>query len=458
MNTPMSNCEVLDQHQGGGALSRVISRVWGAFRGSSLASRGVLSIFDQAVYSGTSFLTAALIGRLTSPEQLGLYYLVLSVVLIISGVQENLVAAPYSVYSKRRQGRELAEYAGSMWVHYGAVTLIAMIGLAIAVPVLSVEGQARIVPGLWAVIAFCPMLMFRQWIRRYTFASASLKSAVALDVTVAVFQLAGLGLLGYYGLLSLFRIFLVIGSACGLACIVWYLIERPRLQFVRERCLSDWRHNWGFSKWALQTYVLGNTTPQLMLWIVSLTIGATATGLFGACNNLIGMTYVILSGVDNVLTPQAAHSFAAGGVRELRRTLLLVGAFVVAALGAFVALFLVTGDWLVVAAFGHQYQGTDTILVALAASTLMNGLSIVAGNGLWAIDQPRLNFFADVCCMAVTLLAAALFIHPFGALGAALATLAGTSIAAIARIVTLIRSLESDAVKLYIPEPSVIST
>src|SRR5215470_2024068 len=108
--------------QRGGWLSTIAARVLGMKRRFPLASHGLLSIFDQAIFSGTSFLTAALIGRTTSPDQLGLYYLLLSIVLIISGVQEQLVAAPYVVYSKRRHGRELAEYAGSMWAHYLAAT------------------------------------------------------------------------------------------------------------------------------------------------------------------------------------------------------------------------------------------------------------------------------------------------------------------------------------------------
>src|SRR3954470_24684248 len=72
-----------------------------------LASRGFLSILDQAIYSGTSFVTAILIGRATSPDQLGLYYVVLSIILVLAGAQEQIVSAPYLVYSKRRQGHDL---------------------------------------------------------------------------------------------------------------------------------------------------------------------------------------------------------------------------------------------------------------------------------------------------------------------------------------------------------------
>jgi O-antigen/teichoic acid export membrane protein len=81
------------------------------------------------------------------------------------------------------------------------------------------------------------------------------------------------------------------------------------------------------------------------------------------------------------------------------------------------------------------------ILGALALSALMNGIGVVAGNGLWAIDQPRPNFLADVFSMAVTLIAAALLVLPLGALGAALATLAGMTAAAVVRSIILARYL-----------------
>jgi O-antigen/teichoic acid export membrane protein len=446
----------LEQRRLGRQLPGIIARALAVLHRFPLASKGVLAIFDQALYSGTSFLTAVLVGRTTSPDRLGQYYLVLSIVLVIAGVVEQLVAAPYVVYSKRRQGRELAEYAGSTWAHFSIAVTVTVIGLVAAVPIVSLAGRSGIVPGLWALAVFAPLLLLRQWVRRYTFANLKLPSAVALDAAVAVMQLSALVVLGYFRLLSLFSIFAVMGGACGLACLGWYWLDRPQLRFDRTRYLADWRQNWGFGKWALQTFVLGNMTPQLMLWLVIAALGAAETGLYGACSTLVGVAYVILSGADNLITPQNAHAFATGGVRELRRVLLLANTFVVVTMGAFCLLFLLTGDSLVVLAFGPQYRGTGTILNVLAFSAFMNGLSIISGSGLWAIDQPRLNFVADACCMAVTLIAAALLIHPLGVLGAAFATLAGTSIAAAVRITTLTRYLGTGVLEQGVTEVSAI--
>lgn len=445
MNGCFSECDSAPGLQRASMRQRLVARVSATGRRFPLASSGLLSIFDQAIFSGTSFLTAVLIGRATSPAQLGMYYLVLSIVLTISSIQDQLVASPYVIYSKRRQGRELAEFGGSYWAHHIAVTTIAMLGVLGAALVLSALGHSERAPALWVLLGTAPLLLARQEIRRFAFANLDLKSAVVLDVVVAALQLSGLALLIYFGWLSVLTIFGVMSGACAVPCGIWYGLNRPSIRFARVRFLPDWRHNWRFSKWALQTYLLGNMTPQLMLWLITVTGGAAATGVFGACSNLIGMSYVILCGVANVLAAQAAQAFATGGVKDLRRVLTAVGSFFVLTMGGLCVLVLATGDRLVVFAFGDHYQGTGVILFVLCLSTFMNALSILTGNGLWAIDRPRSNFFADLCCMTVTLIAAAMLLHPFGALGAALATLVGTTVAAVVRSLTLMRCLDGHA-------------
>jgi O-antigen/teichoic acid export membrane protein len=205
--------------------------------------------------------------------------------------------------------------------------------------------------------------------------------------------------------------------------------------------MPDWRKNWMFARWALRSFLVGSTTPQIMLWIVSLTVGAAATGVLGACTTVTGVANVLLLGVANVLTPQAAHAYASGGPTELRRILCLATAVLFVPLSAFCLFVLVAGDWLMVLVFGSLFEGSGQTLFTLALSALMVSMGTVAGNGLWAIDQPKLNFVADGCAMGVTLISAALLVPKLGALGAALATLAGTSAAAVVRAITLLRCL-----------------
>jgi O-antigen/teichoic acid export membrane protein len=437
---PIEPCLELET-QRAGALPAAALRLQSAVRRLPGASQTVLSIFDQAIVSATGFLTVVLIGRMTSPDNLGLFYLVFSAVLIVTGIQDQVIAAPYAVYSKRLRGQELAKLSGSMWLHQMVLALLSNVLLLCCILWLATTGSTSVVPTLWALFGAMPFLLLRQCIRRFAFANFHITSVIPIDAIVAVAQLGGLALLGYFGAMTLFNIYAVMGASCALACVAWYLIDPPQVSCVRHRLLADWRSNWAFGRWALQGYLTGNTTPYLMVWILSSVAGTAATGVFGACASLIGMTNVLLSGVDNVLTPQAAHAYATGGAKNLQRVLLRSGALMAATVGAMCLAFAMSGDWLAVLLFGTDYQGTGTILFLLALSALANSIGMVAANGLWAIDRPRSNFLADVGCLAVTLITAAFLLVPLGPLGAALATLAGALTATLMRIVTLARFL-----------------
>jgi O-antigen/teichoic acid export membrane protein len=415
------------------------------------ASQGLLSIFDQGVVSATAFLTAAIVGRLTSPDQLGLYYLVLSIVILVSGVQDAAIGGPYMVLSKRRHGQELAEYSGSMWVHQFVLTALTFCMLCIAIAGFWAAGNTTIMPGLLALLGAGPLILLRDGVRRFAFANLEVKAVIALDIAVSVVQLGGLLLLGYFGKLSVLSIYAVMAGACTLACLGWYLLDTPHLSFRRQKLLPDWLHNWAFGKWALWSYAMSGTMPAVMLWILGLAIEPAATAMLGVCTTLIGMSNVIVSGVSNVLTPMAAKAYAAGGGVELRRILSLAAAFIGLTIGSVCLGALAFGNWLVVLVFGNHYQGAGLIPFILAVSALMTGMQMVAGNGLWAIHKPRSAFVADASGMFVTLIAAATLIFPLGVLGAALAILGGSTTAATMRIVILIRNMAADGASHGLP-------
>jgi O-antigen/teichoic acid export membrane protein len=413
----------------------------------------LLTVGDQAVVSGVSFLTATIIGRTTSTDQMGLYYLTLSIMLIVLGVHEEVVTAPYTIYSKRgKAGQELAEYYGSAWLHTGVLALVSALAVAASAVVFVMAGAGKLASGLAIVAAISPLILLREGIRRFSIANLDITVALAIDCAVAVLQLGALLAISKWGSLSIWSIYFVMGGACGLVALAWYLLaEKPAMRFRRERVWADWVHNWAFARWALRSYLIGSTTPQIMPWIVGLTAGASATGVLGACGTLVGVGTVLVRGVDNLLIPRAALAVYEGGAVELvhvlSRTALLVGL----TLGSFCLFVAATGDLLAVVVYGEQYQGTGMILLLLALAMLMTGMGMIFGNGLWVIDRPRANFVGDLCGFGVTLLAAAILIAPWGALGAAAVALAGTSTATVVRGLMLYRSLATFRMQHEVP-------
>ena len=141
--------------------------------------KNTLALVDQAVVSGTSFLTTVLIARWANVRELGIYALGFSAaggVDLCSGIA--LIATPYTIYRHRAKRGTQAEYAGNVLIHQGLLSALVVIVLAVAVGLMYLAGA---VPELITVIgvlaAVTPFVLLREFGRRFAFAPAPGKSA-----------------------------------------------------------------------------------------------------------------------------------------------------------------------------------------------------------------------------------------------------------------------------------------
>ena len=419
---------------------------------AATAGRGMLALFDQGVVSGTSFVTSVLIGHACSAEDLGGYYLALSLVLFVRGIQERIISAPYMVYCARRAGNSGATYAASSLVHQGilsAASLLVMLGLLAA---FCWSRQPAIPPLVIATMgAALPFLLLREYVRQFAFAHLEFHVAAILDVIVAVLQLGSLLGLAYWRALTVPWIYGVMGGSCALAGLCWYGVWRPPLKVDLRHVVADWWHNWAFGKWVLASQLLTSVAPCALPWLLNAVHGNAATGEFAACSTLVGFANVLVTGLANQLTPEAATAFAHGGSRALgtilRRALIVFTLTV----GCLCLVFLVAGNWLIVLVYGNQFAGSGWLLTILGLALLARCVEMVAGNGLWALERPAANLYGDVANLVVNLALVGCLVGRLGALALAWAALAGSLVGAVVRHKTLTRILATFPAQPGIP-------
>lgn len=406
----------------------------------SFLRKGALSVFDQAIVSGTSFATSVILGRTCSREELGVYFLALSIVMFVRGIQEQLVSAPYMIYCNRKSGSELATYAGSSLAHQLAVTVLALAGLGgLLICLACGYGPAGLTPTAWVLLGAAPFLLLREFIRQYAFSHFQMRTAISVDAGVSAVQLAGLLALAATGTLSAAAIYAVMGLSCALACGIWWRLSRSEFRLTPPRWLPDWKHNWKFARWAAASQLVGCSAPYVLPWVLAVAHGEAETGVLAACSTLVGLGNMFVMGLSNYLSPKAAHANAQGGRNELIRVLWKTAAVFSVSLGSFFFVCLLSGDWLAVLVYGGKYAGAGPVLAILALGLWASSLAITAGNGLWAIERPQANFFADICSLVATIAATALLVQPLGVMGIALSSLVGNATSAAVLCFTLHR-------------------
>lgn len=404
-------------------------------------STSIVAVADQVVVSGLGFATSIIIGR-ESKEMLGIYYLALSIVLFVRGVQESLVAAPFKVFCHRQADAEVSRYAGSSLIHHTLVSVV-VVSLLLVLGCLPID--TFLPQGFRAVILALaltlPLILLREFLRQVSFARLRFSGALIIDSCVALVQIGGLLWLASTNQLTVVRSYSIMAAACGGASLGWLLTSTQRLDFDRESVEKHWALNWNFGRWAVAAQLVGAVAPYVVPWILSIMQDATATGLFAACMTLVGASRVITEATFNLLTPKSAQAYHQAGRAALVGMLFRWGTMFAILMALFTALIFLFGEQALVLVYGNEYAGTRWPLTILACALWMHTIGFTCGDGLFVLEKTRENFWADVIATLLTLIVSFPLIIYFGITGAALATLVALGSGAIARFIILQRCL-----------------
>ena len=153
-----------------------------------LTGKSTIALIDQAITSGANFAAVVVVGRAAGADDLGVYSLGFTLLMLVSAAQESLVSSPYTFYSHRVDGDDRAKLAGSSLVHAMGLMLIAVVSL---VGVAALMGRSPLADVLWILAAMTPFLLAREYARKFAFAELRMSAALALDATAAGLQIGG---------------------------------------------------------------------------------------------------------------------------------------------------------------------------------------------------------------------------------------------------------------------------
>lgn len=406
-----------------------------------MVGKVMTSLGDQAIVSGTNFATSVILGKCCNNESLGVYYLALSLAYFIRGMQEQLIASPYTIFSNKCEPEKLPRYSGSILVHEAVIMLAA--ACAIASAAWLTAGNAELSQVLWILAGAAPLMLLREFARQVSFARMNVVSAAALDVAVGILQIGMLLLLARFDALSTPTAFLVIALAVALPTLCWMTFWRGTFQADAAAILPDAKQNWTLGKWAVASTLLACVASYALPWVLKFHNGEGAAGVLGAATTLVGLANMFVLGMSNFMCPRTVRAYATGGVPGLKRVLLKAVGLYSAVLGPFALCVFFAGDSVMRMVYRDGLDGAGQIIAVLAVGQWINSMGISAGNGLWAIERPAANFTADVANLSTTfaITLALLFIGLLNPLGAAVATVTGLAVGASVRVFILLQHL-----------------
>jgi O-antigen/teichoic acid export membrane protein len=422
------------------AINSMIAWLRGIF--GRTARKSVLSMVDQAVYSGSNFLTTIVVGRFCGLEQLGVYSLGFAVVVVAAVLHEAFIWTPYTVFRYRRGEDTQAEYTGSALVMQALMTALGMLLLAVAATLAPYVSAAppKLVSVIGILVWTLPLYLFRDFVRRLLLAQLRVLQTLAIDVSVLAIQVGAFSALVWHGTLSVATAFLAVGFACAVVSLTWLALTSSRFAVRWKAVVPDVRAHWFLGRWLGASQLTDVGQNYAIHLILSVRLGMSATGIYAACASVVQIFNPLILGVGSVTAPRAAHVHAAAGVSDLRRVVGKATALLVAAAAVLCVGLSLYGETVLPVLFGrHEYRGQGQLITLLAVSTALFACGFAPSQGLWVLDRTDVNFKSKLAGLFAVALAAWWLTVPWGVAGAAYGRLIGLGLAAGVQCVAFLR-------------------
>jgi O-antigen/teichoic acid export membrane protein len=417
----------------------MVSWLGGQFGNTS--RKGVWALVDQAVKSGSNFLTAVVIGRFCGLDQLGVYALAFALLVFLAVVQESLIWTPYIVYSPRLNRDDQPAYAGTALLIQALFTLAGMLLLAATGGVLSLGiGPPGLAPVVWVLVATAPFYLLREFVRRLLLARLDVATVLGIDILVAAIQLGGFVALYWSGILSAVTACAAVGASCLISTGLWFSLTKTRFQVNLSNLRRELGRHWSFGRWICASQLADAGHGYTLHWLLAVVVGTAATGVYAACSSIVLIFNPLIFGIGAVLVPRASQIYASGGHAELRRVVWKTTAFLGTSMSILCVGLAFFGDAALRFLYhGDGYAGYGLVITLLAVTTLVATLGFAAEHGMWVLERPDINFKIAACGLAVNLLVAVALVGTWGVLGAAIAQLCGMSLVSAAQCAVFVQ-------------------
>ena len=354
------------------------------------------ALADQTMVSACNFLTTVLLARYLGIEEFGRFTLAWMVVLISVSLHGTLVNSPMvSIGPKQRADDRPAYFGALIFQHVSFVTIafVLILGGALASDLLFPSWYA----GQFALPLACAALAYntQEFLRRYFFSKGHVIRAFTTDAIRYLGQLAAIVTLAQLTELDV-RTGLWIMFATAATGLAPFVPHFERLRWDRSIARTTILRHWNFSKWLTLGAIVNWGSGNILFIVAGTLLGASAVGALNATRTLLGVTHVVIFGLENIVPPRAAHRFHVAGVAALTLYLGRVTALVVVMTASIALVAATVPEFWLRLAFGSEYTGFGYLVQWWAVTYLLFALSMPLRVGLFAIERTKAIFIASL--------------------------------------------------------------
>jgi O-antigen/teichoic acid export membrane protein len=402
---------------------------------TEIARGGIWITVKQSIHVLAAVILNILLARLLSPSELGLYFLVVSLVAVLMtvsqlGLNQSVVRFVSVAEVRGGDGNASAVLVRSLSLCWLATLVLAILGLLFGERILSslagepVGRTLVILMIFWVLLAASQALISDVFRGLARFRETALFGGVVSNVLLVLFLLALVGSetpTRIAGVLWLTILSLLAGVVLGAA--QFMLVLRKREGGARSGVRLS--HLWSVA-WPI--WLVGLTQVAMAqggLWILGYFEVESQVALFGTASRVAALVTMPLLVVNAVISPYVARLLSSGAVIELQSLLRKAATLTTIVAALIVGVFSVGGKILLTRLFGDFYIQGFGILVILSVGFLVNVAAGSAGIVMMMSGHQRTLLLVTLVSYSVVLLGTLISVPLLGAKGLAVSTMMG---------------------------------
>ena len=264
----------------------------------------MLVLSDQAIVSGSSFLTNIMVARSLGVNNYGKFSVVILVQLFLLSVQQSISSGIYQVMFSTMEGDEKRKYTnGVFYLQCLLYLLFAMVGVLVyfLFPTVTRGYQTIYMPALIGTLLF----LFQDFLRKILLTKQNEGRALLIDLITNFVQIILLAVFAFTAKLSL-------SLACWIIALTFIPSIIAGVFWVKPGLLSFINMKWAAnihkvqSSWMLMSALLQWFAGNFFVVAAGMWLGIAALGALRLAQYIFGLLNVLIQAIENYALPHAS--------------------------------------------------------------------------------------------------------------------------------------------------------
>lgn len=375
------------------------------------------ALIDQAIVSGSNFITGIIVARLIGIEGFGYFTMASLVVLFFNGLQQSLIISPMMTVGPQLEINKRSIYYASGAVLQFIFSLICSGFVWVVLSLTTILGFDSNLANLAFAAAFSTLSwQLQDYFRRYFFVIGKGSVSVTNDIVSYVGQILIILLASIFWQLNTQDIFYVMAMTSIFAVLI--VIKEVKFSVVTKESILDAANcDWREGKWLVASNISLWFSGNYIFLLVGQILGASFVGAIRAAQNLLGITSIVILGLENVIPATAAKLRNENGNSYFFKFLRNIELAVIAFIGLYGCLVAFFSDYLMRVFYGGDYGTYGYIIYWLFPVYIGYGIGMVRRAGLRVLGVSAHIFYASLLSAVLVVIFGDYVIGLYGVVG-----------------------------------------